>query len=89
MTHEHEFGCCYRNTAMAWQETWLYSYGGTKETTGLRELMTEKPLEHKERQTWFGALAHVDSVAPPAAHGIASAYPSLSVLLAACIDPCK
>ena len=71
------------------QETWLYSYGGTKETTALRELMTEKSLEHKEREAWLGALVHVDSVAPAAAHGIASAYPSLSVLLAACMDPCK
>ncbi|KAL3153302.1 hypothetical protein ABBQ38_011646 [Trebouxia sp. C0009 RCD-2024] len=71
------------------QETWLYSYGGTKETTALRELMTGKPLEHKEREAWLAALVHVDSVAPAAAHGVASAYPSLSILLAACLDPCK
>lgn len=89
MTHECGIGCSNLNSEAVWQETWLYSYGGTKDTTALRELTAEKPLEHKERQTWLGALAHVDSVAPPAAHGIASAYPSLSVLLAACIDPCK
>ena len=72
-----------------WQESWLYSYGGTKETAALRGLMIQHPLEHKERETWMHALVHVDSVAPAAAHVIASTYPSLSILLAACIDPCR
>ncbi|KAL0030353.1 hypothetical protein WJX77_011899 [Trebouxia sp. C0004] len=71
------------------QETWLYAFGGTKDTPALRSLLVECDMPHKERQGWFHALAHVPSVAPGIAHGIACQFPSMGALLATCMDPCK
>ncbi len=71
------------------QETWLYAFGGTKDTPALRSLLVECDMPHKERQGWFHALAHVPSVAPGIAHGIACQFHSMGALLATCMDPCK
>ncbi|KAA6428486.1 MAG: crossover junction endonuclease EME1B-like [Trebouxia sp. A1-2] len=71
------------------QETWLYAFGGTKDTPALRTLLVECDMPHKDRQGWFHALAHVPSVAPGMAHGIACQFPSMGALLATCMDPCK
>ncbi len=71
------------------QETWLYAFGGTKDTPALRSLLVECDMPHRERQGWFHALAHVPSVAPGIAHGIACQFPSMGALLATCMDPCK
>ncbi len=70
------------------QETWLYAFGGTKETPALRTLLVENPIAHKEREGWFHALAHVSSVKPGPAHAIATHFPSMGALLSALMDPC-
>ena len=69
------------------QETWLYSFGGSKDTSALRTLLIEYPLVHKEREGWFNALSHVPSVQPGPAHAIACHFASLGALIADCTNP--
>ena len=71
------------------QETWLYAFGGSKDTPALRTLLVENPMTHRDRHGWFHALAHVPSVAPGIAHSIASEFPSMGSLLASCQNPSK